>query len=160
MRREERPGVLTYFDHRALDRAEKISSDISALNSILESSTSDTTHSSVMEYLNSLPQSISDTRLLAHHYIRYLGDLSGGQAISKLVSRHYQVPDSALNFYDFNSIGDIVFYKNRYRNLLNLIDLSPEEKSEFLQEVVKLYSLNREIFLDLGKNDDLLDGLE
>nr|WP_280953245.1 biliverdin-producing heme oxygenase [Acidipropionibacterium timonense] len=27
--------------------------------------------------------------LVAHHYVRYLGDLSGGQAIGRLVQRHY-----------------------------------------------------------------------
>lgn len=142
---------LSYFDHRALDRAQLIAADIAYLESKTGEVKELSTLSSVERYLNTLNQEITPIRLTAHHYIRYLGDLSGGQAIARLVSRHYQIPAEALNFYNFEGIGDIVFYKKRYRDFLNLISLDSEEQEEFLQEVELLYQLNRNLFVDLGK---------
>lgn len=142
---------LSYLDHRALDRASLIVEDIKYLESNLKAEAGDSALPSVASYMQLLSDDISPIRLSAHHYIRYLGDLSGGQAIARLVSRHYQIPPAGLNFYNFESIGDIVFYKKRYRDFLNLIPFNESEREEFLQEVEKLYQFSREIFLDLGK---------
>lgn len=143
--------LLSYFNHRALDRTQLIENDIAHLNSKTASTLKGEDFASVQKYLSRLSDQVSDVRLAAHHYIRYLGDLSGGQAISKLVSRHYKISSEALTFYDFSSIGDIVFYKKRYRDLLNLAPLSAEEKDDFLDEVTNLYRLSTDIFFDLGK---------
>ncbi|MDD9205806.1 biliverdin-producing heme oxygenase, partial [Georgenia sp. 10Sc9-8] len=37
----------------------------------------------------------------AHAYVRYLGDLSGGQVVGRMLARHYAVDARALNFYHF-----------------------------------------------------------
>lgn len=142
---------LSYLDHRALDRASLIIEDIKYLEKNLETEERKSPLPSVITYMQVLTDDISPIRLSAHHYIRYLGDLSGGQAIARLVSRHYQIPAEGLNFYKFEGVGDIVFYKKRYRDFLNLIPFNESEREEFLQEVEKLYQLSREIFLDLGK---------
>ena len=144
-------GVLQHFDHRALDRASAIKADIAELNQRLGEGSKELLLKSVQRYLDLLPSEITSSRLLAHHYIRYLGDLSGGMAIAKLVSRHYQIPAEGLTFYDFSEIGDAVFYKKRYRDLLNFAPFNEDEKSQFLDEVSKLYLLSREIFLELGE---------
>lgn len=144
-------ALLSYFNHRALDRSTHIEHDIAHLETTLSSTFDGESLPSVQSYLARLYNEVGDARLLAHHYIRYLGDLSGGQAISKLVSRHYAIAPEALTFYDFTNIGDPVFYKKRYRDLLNLAPLSTEEKDEFLDEVTHLYRLSTEIFIDLGK---------
>lgn len=151
LRERGRTGVLAHFDHRALDRSEKISADITWLEGALSQSTSETRLPAITPYMQALRGDLSDAQLLAHHYIRYLGDLSGGQAISRLVSRHYQIPAEALNFYNFETLGDIVFYKNRYRDLLNLINFSSAEEEEFIDEVLKLYILNQNLFIGLGQ---------
>ncbi|WP_229117355.1 biliverdin-producing heme oxygenase [Enemella dayhoffiae] len=52
--------------------------------------------------------------LLAHHYVRYLGDLSGGQVIASLVQRHYGADPGALTFYRFE-IERPKVYKDDYR---------------------------------------------
>lgn len=149
--RESAKEPLTYLDHRALDRSKYILADISYLENAEKSESIQLELPSVRKYLNLLHDEVSPVRLSAHHYIRYLGDLSGGQAISRLVSRHYQIPQEGLNFYNFDGIGDIVFYKKRYRDFLNLIPLRENDKEEFLDEVEKLYALSRDIFLELGE---------
>lgn len=142
----------SYFDHRALDRSALIREDIDFLEGTMGVSSSFPQLSSVNDYLNLLEDDITPIRLCAHHYIRYLGDLSGGQAIARLVSRHYEIPDKALNFYNFQAIGDIVFYKKRYRDLLNILPITNNMQENFLQEVDILYKLSRDIFLELGQS--------
>jgi len=143
--------LLNYFDHRALDRTEKLQKDIETLS--IKNGYVDREFSSTEKYTTRINRDISDVALLAHHYIRYLGDLSGGQAISRLVARHYAISAEALNFYDFTSIGDSVFYKKRYRDLLNFVFQEESERQEFLLEVTELYKLNAMIFAELGTID-------
>lgn len=139
-----------YFFHRELQRSDLLARDIVHLEEQFPDNAPEETLESVSEYCSTLTADISPARLLAHHYIRYLGDLSGGQAIAKLVSRHYKISSEALNFYNFTSLGDLVFYKSRYRDLLNLAMLTDQDRTEFLDEVTKLYKLSRQIFLELG----------
>jgi heme oxygenase len=142
---------LSYLDHRALDRTALIEADIDYLEKTVPALDPEPALESVAKYLHQLHEKISPVRLSAHHYIRYLGDLSGGQAIARLVSRHYEIASEGLNFYNFEGIGDIVFYKKRYRDFLNLIPLAQSESDEFLDEVESLYSLTRDIFVELGE---------
>jgi heme oxygenase len=45
--------------------------------------------------------------LLAHAYVRYLGDLSGGQIIGGRIRRAYKLPSTAgTAFYDFSDKGE------------------------------------------------------
>ena len=46
------------------------------------------------------------SRLLAHAYVRYLGDLSGGQFIRRRISKAYGLDDGAgVSFYEFRPLG-------------------------------------------------------
>src|SRR5690606_9237880 len=54
--------------------------------------------------------------LLAHHYIRYLGDLSGGQVIGRRMARTYGFEgETATEFYGFPEIDSPKAYKDAYR---------------------------------------------
>lgn len=90
------------------------------------------------------------TGILAHHYVRYLGDLSGGQVISAMLRRHYGAPAEALTFYDFSGVGDLVPYKRRYRELLDAVALDEDERAALVRESVHAYRLNRFLFDELG----------
>ena len=44
--------------------------------------------------------------LVAHHYTRYIGDLSGGQILKKIAEKALKPPvGKGLEFYDFEEIG-------------------------------------------------------
>ncbi|MRG60621.1 biliverdin-producing heme oxygenase [Agromyces sp. CFH 90414] len=88
-----------------------------------------------------------DVRYLAHHYTRYLGDLSGGQAISALVARHYGATPAQLSFYDFD-LGDEgpVRYKRRYREAMNALALRPAQVDVLVEEARASFRLNGAIF--------------
>lgn len=104
------------------------------------------------EYVNRLNAlgGLEDVRLLAHHYTRYLGDLSGGQAIGALMKRHYGLEDSQLNFYDFSNMGDPVPIKRGYRDALDALELDEQELAALVQEIRYAFRLNTELFVALG----------
>ncbi|KDN41738.1 hypothetical protein RSAG8_07269, partial [Rhizoctonia solani AG-8 WAC10335] len=56
-----------------------------------------------LEKLSASKDSMNHSRLLAHAYGRYLGDLSGGQIIKAKLSKAYDLRDSGagLSFYEF-----------------------------------------------------------
>ncbi|UOE45544.1 heme oxygenase (biliverdin-producing) [Agromyces larvae] len=92
-----------------------------------------------------------DVRYLAHHYTRYLGDLSGGQAIAALVARHYGATPEQLSFYRFDLGEDgPVRYKRRYREAMNALALEPEQVDRLVDEVRASFRFNSAIFEELA----------
>jgi heme oxygenase (biliverdin-producing, ferredoxin) len=58
-------------------------------------------------------------RLVAHAYLRYLGDLSGGQIMKRLLAKSLGLEADALGFYDFPAIADLSAFKNEYREAID-----------------------------------------
>ncbi|GAB2659510.1 biliverdin-producing heme oxygenase [Gordonia jinhuaensis] len=83
---------------------------------------------------------------LAHHYTRYLGDLSGGQIIATLVGRHYDIDPEHLAFYRFDSIGKPKVYRDHYHQLLESAAWTEPQRTHFIDECIVAYRLNRELF--------------
>jgi heme oxygenase len=54
-------------------------------------------------------------RLLAHAYVRYMGDLNGGRVLARLLARNLGLEAAALSFYEFPGIADIGAFKHAYR---------------------------------------------
>jgi len=95
--------------------------------------------------------SADDVRCLARHYTRYLGDLSGGQAIASLVARHYGAAPEQLSFYRFDGIESIVAYKRGYRDRLNALQLSSTDVDTLVSEVDAAFTYNGAIFDGLAR---------
>lgn len=140
---------ISLFDHRRLDRYERISSDLRGFGQDVDRINS--THATNAYAAAITSAAVSPQRLIAHHYTRYLGDLAGGQVIARSMSQHYDVPESLLTFYDFTDLGDVVHYRRRYKSLLDLVPWSVGERQEFIDEVSKVFELNANLF------DELLD---
>jgi heme oxygenase (biliverdin-producing, ferredoxin) len=84
-------------------------------------------------------------RLIAHAYTRYLGDLSGGQILKRLLARSLNLPASALSFYEFPAIADVTGFKSDYREA---IDRAGEESDDFdgiVEEGALAFELNIEL---------------
>lgn len=79
--------------------------------------------------------------LLAHAYTRYLGDLSGGQVIGRLLRRSLGMSEEALSFYRFAAIEDPDAFKREFRRALDaagpLVD-----RASIVQEAVTAFELN------------------
>lgn len=83
-----------------------------------------------IERIHTIASSPDPSALLAHAYVRYLGDLSGGQIIRRHIAKAYGLdPVSGLGtqFYEFQKlggggvagIGDMNHIKGWYRDGLN-----------------------------------------
>jgi heme oxygenase len=86
---------------------------------------------------------------IAHHYTRYLGDLSGGQIIRTLMQRQFGFENDGVLFYIFDGIKPREF-KESYREQLDAVGWSDEEQQRVVDEVVLAYRLNTELFIDLS----------
>lgn len=94
-------------------------------------------------------------RLVAHLYTRYLGDLSGGQAIGRILDRTFGREGNGLAFYEFASIDSAKLYKDGYRARLDSLPLTEDERAEVLDEVKAAFSHNQALFAGLGKHLDV-----
>ncbi|WP_202874031.1 heme oxygenase (biliverdin-producing) [Kribbella speibonae] len=88
---------------------------------------------------------------VAHHYVRYLGDLSGGQAIGRLIATEYGLTPGGegVRFYVFEGISPKPF-KDRYRTLLDEAPFTADEQERILDEVLVAYRLNVEVLASLA----------
>ncbi|GAA1763522.1 biliverdin-producing heme oxygenase [Nocardioides hankookensis] len=91
------------------------------------------------------------TLLVAHHYTRYLGDLSGGQAIGRILDRTFGLDGAGIAFYDFPEIAKPKIYKDGYRARLDALDLTAEEQERVVDEVQTAFRLNQALFAELGE---------
>lgn len=89
--------------------------------------------------------------IIAHHYTRYLGDLSGGQIIAKRVARQHGFDGPGIAFYDFASLGDLKAFKEGYRDGLDALgeSLDAAEQQRMVEEVRAAYAFNTAVFVDL-----------
>lgn len=88
---------------------------------------------------------------VAHHYTRYLGDLSGGQIIGRGVERVYELEDGiGAGFYRFPGIPKPKVFKDRYRTLLDEGPWDEVERARIVDEVKLAYRLNTEVLIGLG----------
>ncbi|WP_396645973.1 heme oxygenase (biliverdin-producing) [Microbacterium sp.] len=87
---------------------------------------------------------------VAHHYTRYLGDLSGGQFIGRLMRRRFGFETNGIGFYLFGDIADPEEFKNVYREKLDAAPWDDDEKERVIDEVLVAYRFNTELFADLA----------
>jgi heme oxygenase len=86
----------------------------------------------------------------AHAYTRYLGDLSGGQVIKRMMQRHYGMGAAGLAFYDFPEIPRAKPFKDLYRERLDALRLDAAETARAVAEAQEAFRLNRAMFVALG----------
>ena len=87
---------------------------------------------------------------IAHHYTRYLGDLSGGRVIRTLMQRQFGFETNGVGFYLFDQIAKPKEFKETYRDQLDTVDWDSAERDRVIDEVVAAYRFNTELFADLS----------
>jgi heme oxygenase len=87
---------------------------------------------------------------IAHHYTRYLGDLSGGQFIGRLMARRFDFETNGIGFYIFDDIADPKAFKDVYRAQLDAAPWDAAEQQRVIDEVLLAYRMNTEVFDDLA----------
>ena len=117
--RADQPG-LDLFRWPDLFRSEAIAADLAALagpswEERLPALAANEIYADRIEHI----QAAEPARLIGHAYVRYIGDLSGGQIVKALLSRWLGLEPGMLGFYDFAHITDVEAYKSAFRAALD-----------------------------------------
>ncbi|MGX4692530.1 biliverdin-producing heme oxygenase [Streptomyces sp. JNUCC 63] len=90
---------------------------------------------------------------IAHHYTRYLGDLSGGQIIRDRAEKAWGFTEKGdgVRFYVFEEIPNPAAFKRRYRELLDAVHADDLEKQRIVTECKRAFALNTAVFHALGE---------
>jgi heme oxygenase len=90
---------------------------------------------------------------IAHHYTRYLGDLSGGQIIRDTAERTWGFPKKGdgVRFYVFEEIPNPAAFKRGYWELLDAVPGDELERQRIVSECKRAYALNNAVFQALGE---------
>jgi heme oxygenase len=96
----------------------------------------------------------SDTLLLAAHaYVRYLGDLNGGQMLKRLVAPSLAVDGGpsvdALRFYDFGSEDEVLAQRQAFRDGLAHIAVDPATADRLVAEARWAFAQHVRLFDEL-----------
>lgn len=138
------PTYGPFFDPR-LDRTQALAADTAALGTA-PVVTATVTYADRIDAVSADPLLV-----LAHHYTRYMGDLSGGQAIAAVLGRTMGLSaQEGLAFYQFD-LGPLPRYKNAYRERLDDLHLTDDDERRFIGEVLTAYTLNSAVFTELDQ---------
>jgi len=90
---------------------------------------------------------------VAHHYTRYLGDLSGGQIIRGRAEKTWGFArkGDGVRFYVFEGVPNPAAFKRGYRELLDAVPADELEKQRVVSECKRAFTLNTDVFRALGE---------
>lgn len=93
-------------------------------------------------------------RLLAHAYVRYLGDLSGGQVLRRIVAQAMGLPGEAgapgTRFYWFGDAARTRELTLAFRSGLEAIDPDATQADEIVDEALGAFGLHQCLFEELS----------
>ena len=90
-------------------------------------------------------------RLLAHAYVRYLGDLNGGQVLLRIVSRNLGLGSGeGTAFYDFGPVQTTAALAQKFREGLDAVPVDADEREDLAREARLGFLLHRRLFAELA----------
>lgn len=91
--------------------------------------------------------------LIAHAYTRYMGDLSGGQALKNIIRSAMNLPpDQGTGLHEFEQIPTVEAkraFKEKYRDTLNGLPLDDAAIDRIIDEANRAFTLNRDVVHEL-----------
>jgi len=99
-------------------------------------------------------------RLLAHAYVRYLGDLSGGQMLRGIVAKTL-LPEqaAATRFYEFGDAAQTGALTQAFRAGLAGIAIDADEQDALVHEAQLAFELHHRLFDELAEACGLADAV-
>jgi heme oxygenase (biliverdin-producing, ferredoxin) len=101
-------------------------------------------------------QEVSETNpalLVAHAYVRYMGDLSGGQSLRNIIRSALELPeDQGTGLHEFDSLPTVEArraFKGRYRDALNTMPVDQALAQQIVNEANLAFALNRDVMHEL-----------
>lgn len=102
-----------------------------------------------VEHLHALARQ-SPQLIFAHAYLRYLGDLYGGQIIKRIVIDTFgEGADEAVSFYKFDKIRNMSEFKSEFRDAIDAITPEMADHDAMVAEALRGYEFHAQIFQEL-----------
>jgi heme oxygenase len=104
-------------------------------------------------YVERLRQLDADAPILlaAHAYVRFLGDLSGGQALARIVARCYGLSEGrGTAFYDFGDAATVGVKASHLRAALDALDLDAATVTALAEEACDAFRRHSALFEELA----------
>jgi heme oxygenase len=142
--------ALAFIDLNALGRTASLQRDLAFFES---SPSAAVALPATAEYIGRIAELRHTVPVLigAHAYVRYLGDLSGGQILARLVRKALQLEDNrGAEFYEFPAIADPAAFKQSFRDGLDRLRLKDEEADAFVAEATASFAMHERLFLELS----------
>jgi heme oxygenase (biliverdin-producing, ferredoxin) len=135
----------------ALQRAAALQSDLLALDGAAHAAPPVPAAAEYAQRLDALHERDAHL-LLAHAYVRYLGDLHGGQLLRPLVRAVFALDDHSdegTHFYDFGSAAAVHALRTELRAQLGAARLSPAQADAVQAEAVWAFEAHCRLFEQL-----------
>lgn len=88
--------------------------------------------------------------LVAHSYVRYLGDLSGGQILKRIVSGTFDLRSAkGTQFFEFGPPAVVAMAAHQFRLGLDAIAAAGGHSSEIVAEAKRAFIMHRDLFDEL-----------
>lgn len=89
--------------------------------------------------------------LVAHAYVRYLGDLNGGQALRRVVAASLGLADGAGTcFYDFGDVATRQALEQRFRAGLEAVAVRMKDTQALIEEARSAFERHEQLFEELA----------
>lgn len=96
---------------------------------------------------------IEPALLVAHAYVRYMGDLSGGQSLRNIARSAMNLPpDQGTGLHEFDQIPTVEArraFKGKYRDALNSLPVDDTLAQKIVDEANNAFTLNRNVVHEL-----------
>ncbi|MWV51156.1 biliverdin-producing heme oxygenase [Rathayibacter sp. VKM Ac-2803] len=89
---------------------------------------------------------------IAHHYTRYLGDLSGCAIVRTLLQRRFGFETNGVGFFLYAEIAAPSAFRAVYREQLDAAGWDDAERDRVIAEVAEAYRLTSELFRELARS--------
>jgi len=102
--------------------------------------------------------------IVAHHYTRYLGDISGGQTLKKKAQKAWALEtdedeNRGIMFYYFPHVPNPNNFKRMYRARLNVIgEDDPALAARIVEESNRVYDFNTDLFKEMDEMAKKING--
>ncbi|SOD58941.1 heme oxygenase [Streptomyces zhaozhouensis] len=93
---------------------------------------------------------------VAHHYTRYLGDLSGGQVVRNVAEKTWGLArrGDGVRFYVFDAVPNPAAFKREYRAALDAIAVDHAERERIVEECRLAFELNITLLRELAAGEE------
>lgn len=87
--------------------------------------------------------------IVTYAYVRFIADLFGGRTFPEILTKYYDIPSDALNYYFQPEIGSIQEYVMNYHKNFEKLNLSEHMQDLFAIEISNVYIYNLAISNEL-----------